>query len=250
MHEQSVDMFLLFLTYHEYLQVSVFVNSIFHFIIILLLLLYFRYNSPMSKIIKIIRKVDNTPAPKVYQRTPPVIKKREVPVVLASRDTGRTHYLLTCQSGLESLVKRECERLSLSDIHAQDRLVKCSGNEKNLYELLVWSRFANRVYLSLHESVITDFDALFIECESIDWSQYLTGRERIVIEASSTRSTLSSVPTIQSVAQKAIYSQMITPNTTNGTEVHILILVIDEVVHILLDVTGDPLHKRGYRTEA
>lgn len=159
-------------------------------------------------------------------------------------------FLLTCQSWLESLVKRECEKLRLSDIRAQDRLVKCSGTQKNLYELLVWSRFANRVYLSLNEAKTIDFDNLFDLCSNIDWSAHLTGRERIVIEASSTRSALTSIPTIQSIAQKAIYGTMNTPNTTSGVEIHILILIIDDIAHILLDVTGDPLHKRGYRIEA
>lgn len=162
----------------------------------------------------------------------------------------KNHFLLTCQSGLESLIKRECERLKLSDIHAQDRLVKCTGSVKNLYELLIWSRFTNRVYLSLGESRIVDFERLFDLCSGIDWNNHLTGRERIIIEASSTRSILTSVPTIQSVAQKAIYSTMNTPNMTNWVEVHILILIIDDIAHILLDVTGDPLHKRGYRIEA
>ena len=147
-------------------------------------------------------------------------------------------------------MKRECEKLRLEDIHAQDRLVKCSGTQKDLYELLVWSRFANRVYISLTEEMTTDFERLFDLCSDIDWSAYLTGRERIIIEASSTRSTLSSIPTIQSIAQKAIYSTMNTPNTTSGVEVHILILIIDDVAHVLLDVTGEPLHKRGYRIEA
>lgn len=84
----------------------------------------------------------------------------------------------------------------------------------------------------------------------IVWSDYLTGKERIVIEAASTRSQLSNTPTIQAVGQKAIFSTLNTPNLTNGTEVHILILIVDDIIHILLDVTGDPLHKRGYRKEA
>lgn len=85
---------------------------------------------------------------------------------------------------------------------------------------------------------------------SLKWPTYLTGRERIVIEASSTRSALSSIPTIQSVGQNAIFSTLVTPNYTSDTEVHILILIIDDIAHILLDVTGDPLHKRGYRRDA
>ena len=161
-----------------------------------------------------------------------------------------TQYLLTCQSGLESLVKRECEKLSLKEIQAQDRLVKCSGNSEDIYKLLIWSRFANRVYISLAEKKITDFDSLFELCESIEWSRYLSGEENIIIEAASTRSLLSSVPKIQSIGQKAIFSTLRTPNTTNGVEVHVLLLLIDDTLSILLDVTGDPLHKRGYRKES
>lgn len=196
--------------------------------------------SLMQKIIKLVQKA-STPEKK------PVLERKHK---TTERKDGSLHFLITCQSGLESLVKRDCEKLRLEDIHAQDRLVKCSGTQKNLYELLVWSRFANRVYLSLAEESITDFERLFAVCADIDWGAYLTGRERIIIEASSTRSTLSSVPTIQSIAQKAIYGTMNTPNTTSGVEVHILILIIDDIAHILLDVTGEPLHKRGYRIEA
>jgi putative N6-adenine-specific DNA methylase len=72
----------------------------------------------------------------------------------------------------------------------------------------------------------------------------------IVIEASSTRSILSSTPTIQSIAQKAIFSTLYTPNNANAIETHILILIVDDEMRVLLDVTGDPLHKRGYRSES
>lgn len=119
-----------------------------------------------------------------------------------------------------------------------------------MYELLIWSRFANRVYLSLAEEKITDFDTLFDTLSAIDWPAYLTGKERIIIEAASTKSVLSSIPTIQSVSQKAIFSTLHTPNTTSGIEVHILILITEDTAHVLLDITGDPLHKRGYRQES
>ena len=70
-------------------------------------------------------------------------------------------YVLTCQSGLESLVRRECERLGLTDIIVTDRLISCTGTEQNMYELLVWSRFANRVYIELTHAKIEDFDTLY-----------------------------------------------------------------------------------------
>ncbi len=158
--------------------------------------------------------------------------------------------VLTCQSGLESLVKRECERLGCTEIITQDRLISCTGTDRNMYELLVWSRFSNRVYIELASKKIEDFNTLYDTLSGLKWTEYLTGKERIIIEASSTRSILESIPTLQSVGQRAIFSTLNTPNTTNGTEVHILILIIDNIAHILLDITGDPLHKRGYRREA
>jgi putative N6-adenine-specific DNA methylase len=119
-----------------------------------------------------------------------------------------------------------------------------------MYELLTWSRFSNRVYIELASNKIEDFDTLYDTLNALKWTDYLTGKERIIVEAASTRSTLEHTPTIQSVSQRAIFSTLNTPNLTNGIEVHILILIIDNVVHILLDITGDPLHKRGYRREA
>lgn len=181
---------------------------------------------------------------KIISHTP---KKVSVP---KRETTHEPNFVLTCQSWLEALVKRECEKLWGVNIEARDRLVKCSGNDWLLYKLLVGSRFANRVYICLEEAKTEDFDTLFSICEGIKWEEYLSGKERIVIEWATTKSKLTSIPTIQSIAQKAIFSTLVTPNTTNGTEVHILILIIDDITHILLDVTGDPLHKRGYRTES
>lgn len=56
-------------------------------------------------------------------------------------------FTLTCQSGLESLVRRDAQRLGLTEIAGQDRLIFGSGNLETLYRLLIGSRFANRVYI-------------------------------------------------------------------------------------------------------
>jgi putative N6-adenine-specific DNA methylase len=181
--------------------------------------------------------------PKIISHTPK--KHQEI-----TYDPSHIQLTITCQSGLESLVRRESEKIGLKEVKVQDRLISGLGNLTQAYELLVRSRFANRIYIDIHTAKITDFDTLHDTLADISWGDYLTGKELIVIEASSTRSTLSSIPTIQSVSQKAIFSTLHTPNNAHAVEVHILILIIDDIAHILLDITGDPLHKRGYREEA
>jgi putative N6-adenine-specific DNA methylase len=112
------------------------------------------------------------------------------------------------------------------------------------------SRFANRVYLNLGTAKVVDFDELFALVANIRWKEYINSNLPIIVDASSSRSILTSVPTIQSIWQKAIFESWVTSWKQSGIqELHILILIIDDTARILLDVTGEALHKRGYRTE-
>lgn len=126
----------------------------------------------MNHPIKLVRKAPKTPH---AQRT-------TTPSTNPQGDTRPLRYLLTCQSGLESLVSRESERLGATTVKVRDRLVQCDGPDALIYKLLMGSRFANRAYLCLAEAWVGDFDTLFSVCERIEWSKYLTGKERIIIE--------------------------------------------------------------------
>lgn len=48
-------------------------------------------------------------------------KHREI-----SYDPSNIRFTLTCQSGLESLVRRESEKIGLTDMKVQDRLISGS----------------------------------------------------------------------------------------------------------------------------
>lgn len=73
-----------------------------------------------------------------------------------------------------------------------------------MYELLIKSRFANRIYLELATAKITDFDTLFELVKKISWKSILPAGIAIVTEATAVRSVLSYTPSIQSIAKKAI----------------------------------------------
>ncbi len=75
-----------------------------------------------------------------------------------------------------------------------------------MMRLCMGSRFASRAYLSLGSMKVTDFDELYSVIANIDWDEYLTPDHKLVIDASSTRSALSSAPTLQSLTEKAIKS--------------------------------------------
>ncbi|MDO4873597.1 MAG: class I SAM-dependent RNA methyltransferase [Candidatus Gracilibacteria bacterium] len=194
----------------------------------------------MQKNIKILRKIP---------------QEKKLPYPAINRESFQ--FFITCQAGVEALVKREAEKIGLKNFDVQDRIVRGEGTEKNLYELLVQSRFSNRVYIELASAITNDFDSLFELVKNISWKNFLRAGIAIVAEATAIKSTLSHTPSIQSIAKKAIVSHLTDGTGTHhlyenrdGDEAHIQIFMIENRVHILIDITGNPLHKRGYRTES
>jgi len=165
-------------------------------------------------------------------------------------------FLITTAPGLESLVKRECEKLGYKPVEVTDRPVRIEGGLETMAELNVWLRCANRVYLVLAEGYATDFDDLFALAESIDWKKFRPKDAPILVESVTHKSALSSEPAIQRTVKKAIVDALtrrpgdIIPEVDDLEKFRILVLIREDKATFLLDSSGDPLHKRGYRQEA
>ncbi len=120
--------------------------------------------------------------------------------------------IITCQAGLEALVKRDSEKLGAKILSTRDRLIRAEADEKTLYKLLIGSRFSNRIYIELASEKITDFDELFSVAQKIKWRHHIPRNNAIVTEAMSLKSTLAHTPTLQSILKKAIVTEL-TKNT-------------------------------------
>ena len=166
-------------------------------------------------------------------------------------------YVLSTIMGVESLAKKEIERQGGKIEEVVDRLVTFSGGPELIPRINFWSRVGNKMYMLLAEQEnVTDFDTLFDLVNNIHWKKYFKKDFPIVVKATSMRSELTAIPTIQWIGKKAIVKSI-----TGGTEAFvkenqelekmwILILIIDNKVRVLLDTSWAALHMRGYRTEA
>ena len=166
-------------------------------------------------------------------------------------------YVLSTIMGVESLAKKEIERQGWKIEEVVDRLVTFSGGIEMIPKMNLWSRVGNKMYMLLaEEENVDNFDALFDTVNAINWKQYFKKDFPIMVKATSLRSELWAVPTIQGVCKKAITKSL--AGGTNKTilenndleKMSILILLIDNKLRVLLDTTGKALHMRGYRTEA
>jgi len=115
-------------------------------------------------------------------------------------------------------------------------------------------RTADRVYAQLARFPCADFEALFAGVRAIRWQDWFRKDVRVVIDKVRTHgSKLSSEHSVQGVAHKAIYESLgeawrmsVLPET--GDEATVRVYVERDEASILLDLSGMPLHRRGYRT--
>ncbi len=160
-----------------------------------------------------------------------------------------------CALGAERALSNEIRKLDFSVLDALHGKVRFTVDVPGLYRALMSLRTADRVLLELASFPAPDFDALFEGLRRIPLEDYLGRGSRVVIEKVRTnRSRLTAVTSIQSVAHKAAAERLCAawglqrlPDYGDAAELRVY-LEKDQAA-ILLDVSGEPLFKRGYRTE-
>ena len=128
------------------------------------------------------------------------------------------------------------------------------GDLAAIYRSNLCLRTADRVYLQMASFPCPDFEALFAGVSAVRWQDWFRKDFRVVVDKVRTHaSRLESEHSVQSVTHKAIYETLgkawrITNLPESGTQVTIRVYIEYDVAYILLDLSGMPLHRRGYRT--
>jgi putative N6-adenine-specific DNA methylase len=100
-----------------------------------------------------------------------------------------------------------------------------------------------------------DFDALFEGAGAVPWEDYIpSGMGLKVAKVRTNRSVLRAETSVQAVVHKAAAGRLcarrgIRRLPEGGSEAEIRVYIEKDKVSLLLDLSGDPLFKRGYRTE-
>ncbi|MGP1529450.1 MAG: THUMP domain-containing class I SAM-dependent RNA methyltransferase [Treponema sp.] len=168
-----------------------------------------------------------------------------------------------CAVGAESILSNELKLLHfkpLTKLHGSTlpgRVFFTSVEKEpaalSMLRANFYLRTADRIYLALHTFYADNFDALFNTIVSLDWQQFFQKDAKIIVDKVRTfKSILSSEHAIQKAVHKAIYSSLckvwhmhVLPET--GKQYTVRIYIEHNQVHVLLDLSGEPLHRRGYR---
>lgn len=160
-----------------------------------------------------------------------------------------------CAVGAEKILGNEIKHLGYKLISNAPGRVTFSGDDDALYRSNLCLRTADRVFLQLAKYSALDFDSLFDGTYSIPWQDFLNKDSRIIVDKVRTyKSKLNSEHSIQGIVHKAIYTKLgdvwhMSSMPESGEESNIRVYVDENEVLILLDLSGLPLHKRGYRVD-
>ena len=160
-----------------------------------------------------------------------------------------------CFFGTESTLSVEARRLGAQNVQVTDGRVAFSGGAEMIAAANLNLRTAERVLLLLKTFPASTFDELFDGVNAIPWEELIPADAQFPVKGSSLSSQLSSVPACQSIVKKAVVKRLQAGHKTaslpeTGALYKIRFAIRKNVVEVMLDTSGDGLHKRGYRRNA
>ena len=161
-------------------------------------------------------------------------------------------FVATCLFGLESFLGKEIDELGFKRLSTLDGRVIFEGDISTIVKANLYLRTAERVLILLSDFDAYSFEELFENTKMINWSNYIGKNDAFPVKGHSIKSKLVSIPDCQKIIKKAIVSSL--SNSYNiswfeetGTKYQIDFFILKDHVYLMIDTSGEALHKRGYR---
>ncbi len=160
-----------------------------------------------------------------------------------------------CSFGSESVLRFELGKTGVENIVVKDGMVYFEGDENIIAAANINLRTAERVLILLAEFDAPDFDSLFDGVYSIDWGYFIPADAAFPVKGHCLSSALTSVPACQGIVKKAIVEKLRKQHGVNilpesGRQYKVRFSIMKNKARIMLDTTGEGLHKRGYRRQS
>ena len=157
-----------------------------------------------------------------------------------------------CLFGIESVAADEFRRMGFEDIVTENGRVLLQGDSNMLARANICSRFAERILINVGQFDATSFTELFDGVKALPWENYIGRDDAFPVNGWSINSQLFSIPDCQSIIKKAIVERLklkynISYFAETGPDYKIRFSIHKNAVTMMIDTSGDGLHKRGYR---
>ncbi len=163
-------------------------------------------------------------------------------------------FFATCPKGLEYLLRDELVALG-ADAHEALAGVHFQGDMACAYRACLESRLASRILMPLAEFDAADADALYAGTYAVDWSGHLAPDATLAINATGSSGDITHSGFAAQKAKDAIADQCrerfgARPSVQpERPDVRLNLRLYKGRATLSLDLSGEPLHRRGWRHE-
>lgn len=155
------------------------------------------------------------------------------------------------------MVAQELESCGALDLDLGKGVVSWHGSLESGYRACLWSRFASRIFLEIVSYPVTDEDSVYNGALEVDWSAHLDQETTFAVDCTVAGDAVLPVHSRFAAlrVKDALVDQFrdkcgVRPSVNidrPGVRIHLLIK--GAMASLAIDLSGDSLHKRGYRVE-
>ncbi|HYA37469.1 MAG TPA: bifunctional 23S rRNA (guanine(2069)-N(7))-methyltransferase RlmK/23S rRNA (guanine(2445)-N(2))-methyltransferase RlmL [Candidatus Methylomirabilis sp.] len=165
-------------------------------------------------------------------------------------------FFATCPKGIEPLLTDELRALGAAAVRETRAGVAFEGALATAYRACLWSRLTSRVLLTLARFPAASAEALYAGVQGVRWGEHLDAHGTLAVDFTGTGSGITHSRFGALKVKDAIVDQMrdesgARPSVDTGRpDVRVNVYLHRDEATLSLDLSGESLHRRGYRTEA
>lgn len=165
-------------------------------------------------------------------------------------------YFIPTAKGLAPLLEVELKDMGIENTKPMNGGVAFDGSLEQGYQVCLWSRFASRVLLKLNEFKVMDSLDLYMGCSTIPWEEHFDVSNTFSIDFSGSNDEIRNTQFGALKIKDAIVDRFRKkfdqrPSVEKrDADIRINGRLWKNRATIYLDLSGSPLHLRGYRTIA
>lgn len=168
---------------------------------------------------------------------------------------GKVYQLVMAYAaGLENLVREEVESFGGREMQCGGGAVRCQGTLDVAYRSCLWSRFASRVYLELSRFSLTSEAELYDQIRAIPWHEHLSEDTTFAVSCTLSGDAVLGHSQYAALKVKDALVDNFRERTgrrpsvkTDRPGVQLHLHVEKNLATLSLDLSGESLHRRGYR---
>lgn len=166
-----------------------------------------------------------------------------------------TEFFITCPLGVESLLLEELTRFGAQSCQESKGGVKFQGDLETAYRACLWSRIGSRVLMPMKTFDASDANAIYAAGREIEWADLFFEEKSFGINVAGQVPGIANShfaalrlkdAVVDTFRERALQRP---PIDTRQPDLRLHLHLNRRASSISLDLSGESLHRRGYRTE-